>query len=228
MAKSLDQIYEQILREQTLRAEKKTADQARSEAEAARRREAARQDYLKQLRINEAAAAQTPTSSSSAAGGTPCLQYTTHTNTAYLYPQSVLDHVLAGTTYSFTRNGDDIIVADLTDFIGLYLEVVDWSLQVQPVGNPGYTLGVGTKLRARRNAKTLNWIIGDRVTVKWVLVTQVTRQSDLPFGVGGSSPDGTIGYTTTFTDYPAPYGNTSGTQPHPYLDVDFVNEGPCI
>jgi hypothetical protein len=220
MAKSLDQIYEQILREQTLRAEKKAADQARSEAEAARRREAARQDYLRQLRINEAAAAQTPTSSSSAAGGTPCLQYTTHTNTAYLYPQSDLDYTLAGTTYSFTRTGDDIVVEDLATFISIYLEVVNRTIQQQPIGNFGYSLGVGTKLRTRRGARTLNWIIGDR--------TQVTSQASLPVGVGGNSPDGTTGYVTTFTDFPAPYGNTLSTLPDPNLDPDYVNEGPCI
>jgi hypothetical protein len=225
MAKSLDQIYERMRGEEALRAERRAAEQARLEAEAARRREAARQDYLRSLRMYEAVS-QTPTSSSSAAGGTPCVQYTTHTNTAYLYPQSDLDYALAGTTHSFTRSGDDIVVADLATFIAIYLQVVDRTIQQQPIGNAGYSLGVGTKLRARRGARSLSWVIGDRVTVTWVLVTQVTSQPSLP--VGGNSPDGTTGYVTTFTDFPAPYGNTVGTLPDPNLDPDHVQEGPCV
>ena len=54
----------------------------------------------------------------------------------------------------------------------------------QPVGNPGYTLGVGTILRSLRGE--LNFKLQSGITVvKWILMKQITSQLDIP--VGGDS-----------------------------------------
>ena len=69
----------------------------------------------------------------------------------------------------------------------------------QPIGNPGFSVGVGTVVRAKMNDKII-WKLDSGITVvEWVLMHQITSQSTLPSG--GNSPDGTVGYGTIYCDW---------------------------
>ena len=217
--KSLDQVWQEMqLQAEARRAEQQKLQMQQKAAEEARR-EAARQQYLKEIRMYEQASVAQNSISSSSAGGTVCLQYTTHTNSVWLYPETDVKNGLTGTTYSYTQNGNDLVFEDLTSLVQTYLAIVNSSLLSQPIGNQGYSLGVGTKLRNRKTK--LNFVLTTgEVIVRWVLVEQITSQSALP--VGGDSPDGTVGYVTVYTIW-----NSVGELPDPYMDLDLVNEGPC-
>jgi hypothetical protein len=59
-------------------------------------------------------------------------------------------------------------------------------------------LGVGTILQGTNDRIALRLATGQKV-VEWVLMTQISKQSELP--VGGNSPDGTVGYGLIYNDY---------------------------
>jgi hypothetical protein len=214
--KSIDQIWNEMKQ----KSEEKRIAKEKAETQERISSEEKRQKYLREARMYERAAAESFLLSSSVAGGTPCVQYKTINNTVWIYPQIDVDSVLSGTTYSYILSEDDIIFDNLENLVQVYLEIVNKSLVSQPIGNQGYSLGVGTKLRSRR--KRLNMLISSgQIIVKWLLVEQITSQSDIP--VGGDSPDGTIGYLTIYTDYP-----NGNTLPDPYLDPVLVNEESCV
>jgi len=117
-----------------------------------------------------------------------------------LYTQENLDAVIFGTIVPFTREGNRFIFSTVQDIVNFYEEVVNASLISQPIGNAGYSLGVGTRLRGSVQEVFLDLSNGTRV-VTWELMTQITSQADLP--VGGNSPDGTIGYGAVYLDWNA-------------------------
>ena len=95
-------------------------------------------------------------------------------------------------------------------------EIIDRTAITQPVGNTGYSLGAGTQLEDMGNE--IIWQIqGGQEVIKWRLMRQLTPQ--LPATViptPGNSPNGTIGYGTTWVAY----------RNYPQLDeVMFVRVG---
>ena len=196
--KSLEEIWNQM--EQKRLFEKQTVEQ--KETELYEQKETARKEYLKVMRMYEViSTTNTPSVAAAAgAGGTKKNYFITTTDTVWLYPIADTEYALAGTTYSYTRNGNTLTFADQNTLIAVYLEIFARTAVTRPGSNPGYTLGVGTILKDLK--QELNFKINDQLMVTWRLVEQITNQSDLP--VGGNSADGTIGYTTLIENWPDP------------------------
>ena len=125
----------------------------------------------------------------------------THINTAWLYPQADVDTGLATTTSTYAYDGVNIKCPTLADIIGVYGAIFNATVVSQPIGNLGYTIGVGTLLEDM--GRDLRFCLDNgQVVVIWRLVRQLTPQ--LPATVipnPGNSPNGTIGYVTTFCSY---------------------------
>jgi len=135
-------------------------------------------------------------------------QITSHTkyfltvhNTAWIYPIADIQYVLARTTTQHTFDGHILIVNSLDDLITLYGAIYDRTSVTQPVGNVGYTLGVGTQLEDI--GKDIFWQIkGKGNVIHWRLMKQLTPQ--LPQTIiptPGNSPPATIGYGTIWVSY---------------------------
>lgn len=122
-------------------------------------------------------------------------------NTAWLYPQADVTAALKTTTYKYKYNGNIITCPTLDDIIGVYTDIYTATSISQPVGNEGYTLGVGTLLEDMGREIKFCLTTGE-VVIIWRLVKQLTPQ--LPATVipnPGNSPNGTIGFVTTFCSY---------------------------
>jgi hypothetical protein len=101
----------------------------------------------------------------------------------------------------------------------VYDEVFAQTAISQPLGNQGYSLGVGTELQ---NYYTLlYWKLSptDELIVTWNLTQQLTDQSTLP--TPGESPNGTIGYLTRYENWPI-------NQRPQFYDPVLSVEGPII
>jgi hypothetical protein len=119
-------------------------------------------------------------------------------NTVWLYPTADITAALATTTYSYTFNGDVITCPDMANLIGVYGDIFAQTAISQPVGtNPGFTLGVGTFLVDLGDELRFA-LEGGEVVIVWRLVKQISPQTTPPIAVPGNSPNGTIGYVTTF------------------------------
>ena len=65
-------------------------------------------------------------------------------NTAWLYPEADMIAALKTSTYKYTYDGNIIMCPTLTDLIGVYYDIYYRTSITQPIGNEGFTLGVGT------------------------------------------------------------------------------------
>lgn len=194
MSKSLEEI------QRKLEADKLQSKFKREQQEALieEQNRKARMEWIKKNELYEALSQQSTTTSSSSAGGSYIRNWKTIIDTIWIYPVADLEWVKQNGSVSFTQSGNDLIFATLTDLTDFYDSVYSRTSITQPVGNVGYSLGVGTILRGSRNRINLKLATGQLV-VTWELMTQITSQADLP--VGGDSPDGTIGYGSIYNDY---------------------------
>jgi len=122
-------------------------------------------------------------------------------DTIWLYPVADMNSVLRDfreSSPSIVEEDKKIVFEDIDHLYDFYNEVSESTFVAQPVGNVGYSLGVGTRLRDLGITVHLELASGLRV-VTWRLVEQLTSQSDLP--VGGNSPDGTIGFVLIYCDW---------------------------
>ena len=121
-------------------------------------------------------------------------------DTVWIYPPADVDYALAHTSYKYKKVDNRIICPDQTNFIGLYTDIFQRTEVTQPVGNTGYSLGVGTLLQDLGN--TVQFELEDgRHLVTWRLTKQISPQTSPAVAVPGNSPPETIGYVTTFTAY---------------------------
>jgi hypothetical protein len=126
------------------------------------------------------------------------MQYSTQylrsfADTVWIYPTADLEYALSTTTVPYTFDGTHIVCSSMTDLIALYTAVFDRTAVTQPVGNAGYSLGVGSHLQDL--GKELLWLVNGHAVLKWRLLKQLTPQ--LParvIPVPGNSPADTIGY----------------------------------
>lgn len=221
MSKSIDD----ILRQQAAQRQAQIQAQQAQERAVNEQRERQRQDYLQRQRMNESLSYSSSTSPGGSGGGTITLEWIngyegTPYNTAWIYPQLDLDTTVSninsnnllgtqsfGFTYSeinFTKVDDyNYTFPTLDDSINFYLEMVTQTSVTQPSGNSGFSLGVGTILRSRINPKLVFKLESGITIVEFLLMTQITSQSTLPVGVGGNSPDGTIGWGPVYLDWNA-------------------------
>lgn len=127
-------------------------------------------------------------------------------NTAWLYPEADVTAGLATTTFSHTYDGGVITCPTLADIIGVYTDIYNKTTVSQPVGNVGFSVGAGTLLEDMGHEIRFTLATG-QVVVIWRLVKQLTPQNPATvIPVRGDSPNGTIGYVTTFCSY----GNGTG------------------
>jgi hypothetical protein len=124
--------------------------------------------------------------------------WTTTTNTLWLYPVSYVNDSISELEIIVEKDKKTIIFEDMTSLYSFYTDIVDRTIEAQPIGNAGYSLGVGTKVRDL--GVTINLVLESGLkVVTWRLVEQLTSQNDLP--VGGDSPDGTIGFMAVYSDW---------------------------
>lgn len=199
MKKSIDE----IIREQQARRQAEIERQRAEERALYEQRERQRQEYLNKNRIYESLAAQSA-ASSAAGGGTNLNDYISVIDTNWIYPKIDLQYVIDTTpgltpSIPFTYTGNVLSFPTLNDLVLFYSEVYLRTEVSQPVGNPGFSLGVGTRMRAKMNDRII-WKLDSGIkVVEWVLMYQLTSQSTLQ--VSGNSPDGTVGYGTIYCDW---------------------------
>ena len=122
--------------------------------------------------------------------------YRTIVNTMWLYPEVDIAAAMATTSYQYTFDGTFITCPDITNLEGLYNDIYLQTAISQPIGNQGFTLGVGTT--CQNFGKTIFWQCPSGNTViQWQLVQQITPQSITYIPVPGNSPNDTVGYITT-------------------------------
>jgi len=122
-------------------------------------------------------------------------------DTAWLYPEADVTAALKTTTYKYKYIGNVITCPTLTDLIGVYTDIYYRTTVTQPIGNEGFTLGVGTLLEDMGREIQFCLTSGE-VVVRWQLVKQLTPQSPATvIPTPGNSPNKTIGFTTTFCSY---------------------------
>jgi hypothetical protein len=132
-------------------------------------------------------------------------------DTVWLYPMLDIRRALDSTAITHTFDGTNIVCPDLPTMRSLYAEIFAATAVSQPVGNTGFSLGVGTLLEELHD--TIYWKTESGHTVIiWKLVKQITPQSQLPSS--GSSPVNTVGYMTTFTSFTP--------RPDPVFDAPYV------
>jgi len=131
-------------------------------------------------------------------------------NTAWIYPEADVIAGLATTQEPHEYTGDSIICPTLGNIIGIYTDIYNKTTESQPIGNVGFTIGIGTLLEDM--GRELRFCLTDgQVVVVWRLVKQLTPQS--PATVipdPGNSPNETVGYITTFCSYGGNIGYNVG------------------
>ena len=155
-------------------------------------REKSRQEYLRVNKMYENSF-YNPNSNSSSAGGKSKVRkvnsYITNDFT-FIYPISVLDYVLTNHIEFYVEKIENRIIFDnVIQLYNFYTELVITSSE------GGYSLGPETHLKDLES--NLIFEIDDKKVVEWELVKQLTSQSEL----GGTSPDNTIGYVLTYSDW---------------------------
>jgi hypothetical protein len=148
--------------------------------------------------------------------------FVTVIDTTWLYPEINITRALATTTSKYTYDGDFITCPDILNIAGVYSAIFDSTAVSQPVGNNGYSLGVGSLVEDL--GKELRFrLTNGQVIIVWRLVRQLTPQ--VPATVipsPGNSPNGTIGYLPTFLSY-----GRAALSPYPgaFDDVNVVRSG---
>jgi len=218
MGKSLEEIWENMQKDLKSRRESEIA----KEKELTEISERQREEYLKRNRMYESLS-NTNSTSSAGSGGIPTVEYISIIDTIWLYPQVDLDYVTGiapglSPSISFTKSENTYTFETLSDLTRFYDQLFISTEVNQPIGNVGYSLGVGTITRSRRNQKLYFKLKSGITVVEFQLMTQITNQSDLP--VGGDSPDGTIGWGLTYCDWDLDgvQDPTSATPPLNYCD----------
>jgi hypothetical protein len=218
MGKSLEEIWENMQKDLKSRKESEIA----KEKELTEISERQREEYLKRNRMYESLSNANSTSSAGS-GGTPTDEYISIIDTIWLYPQVDLDYVTGiapglSPSIAFTKSGNTYTFETLSSLTRFYDQLFISTEVNQPIGNVGYSLGVGTITRSRRNQKLYFKLKSGITVVEFQLMTQITNQSDLP--VGGDSPDGTIGWGLTYCDWDLDgvQDPTSATPPPNYCD----------
>jgi hypothetical protein len=148
--------------------------------------------------------------------------FVTVINTTWLYPEVNIKAALATTTFKYTYDGDFITCPDIVNIAGVYQDIFNNTAISQPLNNSGYSLGVGTLVEDQ--GKELRFrLTSGQVIIVWTLVKQVTPQGPATvIPVPGDSPNGTIGYITSYLSY-----GRAALSPNPgvFDDVNIVTTG---
>jgi len=129
-----------------------------------------------------------------------CNTFVTTTNTNWIYPIADLQYVIDNTSIPLTATSTELFFQSVSAMADFYDEVYTRTSVTQPIGNQGYTLGVGTTALDLQDQ--ISFKVDNDLYVIWRLVQQLTDQATLPPGIGGDSPNGTIGYLTVLDSWP--------------------------
>ncbi len=122
-------------------------------------------------------------------------------DTMFLYPMADIERGLAATTFKYTFDGANIVCPDMTNMLGVQTSITEATLVSQPVGNAGFSLGVGTLVQDMN--REIDWkLTSGELVYKWRLVKQITPQRPV-FQIPnpGNSPNDTVGFITVMTAY---------------------------
>ena len=207
-SKTLEEIWEKLQQESKA---KKDAENSKEMA-IFELKEKQRQEYLERNRMYETLNAQSAAAAAGSGGGSIIENYISQTDTMWLYPQVDIDTHLAtylfsnntylygaSPSYTFTRSGNVYSFSSLSGLVNFYEGVYNVTAVSQPIGNLGYSCGVGTRTRARKKDRLILKLNSGEKVVEWSLMTQLTNQNDLPSG--GDSPQGTVGWSNIFCDW---------------------------
>ena len=208
-SKTLEEIWEKLQQESKA---KKDAENSKEMA-IFELKEKQRQEYLERNRMYETLNAQSAAAAAGSGGGSIIFEnYISQTDTMWLYPQVDIDTHLAtylfsndtylfgaSPSYTFTRSGNVYSFSSLSGLVNFYEGVYNVTAVSQPIGNVGYSCGVGTRTRARKKDRLILKLNSGEKVVEWSLMTQLTNQNDLP--AGGNSPQGTVGWSNIFCDW---------------------------
>jgi hypothetical protein len=216
MKKSLDEIIQKI----ELEKNSKKIQERLTDDEVFQQRERQRLQYLKDCKMYESLAQSNAPSSAAAGGSTLYVDsWISYFNTAWLYPHINVDPIITqykGLSPSLVQQGNALIFANISHLYSFYSDCYVSTAASQPVGNPGYSLGVGTILKDLGETLHLDLDSGLRI-VTWRLVEQLTEQTTLPSG--GNSPNRTIGFVPIYSDW-----NEDGSQD----DISFNPNDPPL
>ncbi len=239
-----------ILRQQAAQRQAQIQQQQAQERALNEQRERQRQDYLQRIRMFESVSNSASSAAGAGGGGTPTQDWINGYdapgyNTAWLYPQSDLDIAVQnmstgltssllgytlGFTYSsvsFTKVDDyNYVFPTLQDVINFYNEMYAQTAVTQPLGNNGFSLGVGTIVTTRGNTRLKFKLQSGISIVEFMNMTQITSQSSLP--QGGNSPDGTVGWGPIYVDWNADGVGDLPTDSIPNVYVDPIRFKPNI
>lgn len=126
--------------------------------------------------------------------------YRTITNTVWIYPEADIQRALKTSTHVTSYDGTNIIVPSIADFIAFYSEMYIQTAQSQPIGNPGFTCGVGTLLQDFGKTLEMKLPSGE-VIARFRLVKQISPQATPPIPNPGNSPNRTVGFVLIFAAY---------------------------
>lgn len=134
-----------------------------------------------------------------------------------MYPKADIEAAFASTVYRYTFDGTNVICPSLTDLIGVYNDIYVKTTISQPVGNTGFSCHNGTLLEDM--GEDMQFMLSDgEIITKWRLVRQITPQVNPPLPIPGNSPNGTVGFVTTFCSYGTNAWSATGN----VLDVPSV------
>jgi hypothetical protein len=198
MKKSLEEIIQKLESEKNLQK----IQEQREQQKIFEQKEKQRQQYLKDCRMFESIAAASAAAGGGAGGGSRFVdEWITYYNTAYLYPHVNVDPVISqykGLSPSLVQQDNALIFGNLTHLYEFFEDCYLSTADSQPVGNAGYSLGVGTRLKDLGETLHLDLSSGLRI-ITWRLVEQLTNQTSIP--VGGDSPNRTIGFIPIYSDW---------------------------
>lgn len=126
-------------------------------------------------------------------------------NTNWIYPMKDIQKALSTTEFKYTFDGRNIVSPDMSNLNGVYNSIFTQTSLSQPLGNQGFSLGVGTVLKDLGDEIFFQLANGE-IVIKWRLVQQLSPQTNPPLPSPGNSPQNTIGYLTVFSIFP--YGAT--------------------
>jgi hypothetical protein len=129
-------------------------------------------------------------------------------DTVWLYPMTDIQKALGTTSVAHTFDGMNIICSSFADITELYSDIFNQTTISQPVGNTGFSLGVGSVVEDF--GKEIYFKLSNGMAViHWRLVKQITPQAPATvIPVPGNSPNETVGFITVWTSFgnnnPAP------------------------
>jgi hypothetical protein len=117
-------------------------------------------------------------------------------DTAWIYPRSNIEAVLAVTTVPYERTGDHLLFQSISDINTLCYQIFE-STTEGGLYPGGLSIGKGCLLTDNRRRISF-YLPRGALFMVWSHATLLTDQTTLPPGVGGAALPGMQGYLSTY------------------------------